>query len=458
VSDRSARVAVVGSGPAGFYAAGQLLSTSDVAVGVDMFERLPTPWGLVRAGVAPDHPKIKSVTRVYEATARKPGFRFFGNIEIGTDISPDELAVGYDAVIYAVGTPTGRRLSIPGEALPGSHAATAFVAWYNGHPDHADHAFDLDVRRAVVIGNGNVALYVARMLALAPSELGVTDTADHAIEALARSRVEEIVVLGRRGPAQAAFTNPELRELGELEDADVVVDPADAVLDEYSSRFLESDAANATARRNVELIAGYAARPPVGKAKRIVLRFLGSPVRILGEERVEGVRIERNELVACPDGSLSAQPTGATEDLEAGLVLRSIGYVGSPIPGVPFDGRRGTIRNVDGRVTGEDGTWIPGLYTAGWVKRGPSGVIGTNKKCAQETVRALLADLAAGRLPVPASDPDRLIAQLRARGATVVDYSGWEAIDTYERGRGEPLGRPRVKLVRRPELLQRSVR
>jgi ferredoxin/flavodoxin---NADP+ reductase len=448
------RVAIVGSGPAGFYAAGQLLSAKSLAVEVDLFDRLATPWGLVRAGVAPDHPKIKSVTRVYEKTARRPGFRFHGNVEVGTDVTHDELAAAFHAVLYAVGAPTDRRLGIPGEDLPGSHAATDFVAWYNGHPDYADLRFDLSPRRAMVIGNGNVALDVARMLALTPEELAPTDTADHAIEALATSGIEEIVVVGRRGPAQAAYTNPELRELADLAGADVIVDPAEVVLDPDSRAFIESDAAVGTARRNVEIVAGFAAREPEGRPRRIVLRFLASPIEIVGTDRVEGVRLVRNEIMADADGRLSARPTAATELLEAGLVLRSIGYRGSPIPGVPFDERRATIHNAGGRATSvETGEPLPGVYTAGWIKRGPSGVIGTNKKCAQETVDLLLEDRAAGRLPEPSTDAAALLAALEARGVDLVDYAGWEAIDAHERGRGEPHGRPRVKLVRRAEHL-----
>ncbi len=451
------RVAIVGSGPAGLYAAGQLLSSKELAVEVDVFDRLATPWGLVRAGVAPDHPKIKSVTRVYEKTAAKEGFRFHGNVDVGVDVSHAELADAYHAVLYAFGAATDRKLGIPGEDLPGSHAATEFVAWYNGHPDYADRSFDLSTKRAVVVGNGNVALDVARMLVLAVDELRVTDTADHAIEALAGSQVEEVVVLGRRGPAQAAYTNPELRELAELAEADVIVDPADVELDEHSVAFIASDEADVTAKRNVEIVTEYAARAPEGKRKRVVLRFLASPVEILGTDRVEGVRIVRNELVADGSGRVSARPTDDTEVIEAGLVLRSIGYRGSPLEGVPFDERRGTIHNVGGRVT-HVGTEepLPGVYTAGWVKRGPSGVIGTNKKCAQETVDLLLEDLAAGRLPEPATEPDALLAALEERGVEVVDYAGWELIDAHEKGLGEPQGRPRVKLVHRHEHLHHA--
>jgi ferredoxin--NADP+ reductase len=438
------RVAIVGSGPAGFYAAGQLLAAGDDDARVDMFDRLATPWGLVRAGVAPDHPKIKSVTRVYERTARDPRFRFHGNVEIGRDVVHDELAAAYHAVLYAVGAATDRRLGIPGEDVPGSHPATDFVAWYNGHPDFADRVFDLSPSRAVVVGNGNVAIDVARMLALTPDELAGTDTADHALAALRHGSVEEIVVLGRRGPAQAAFTNPELRELADLAGADVVVDPADVELDEHSRALMESDGADVTMRRNVEILRDYAARPPGGKRKRIVLRFCASPVEILGSERVTGVRIARNQLVRSDSGALSARATGETEVLDAGLVLRSIGYRGTPVPGVPFDEAGGTIANVGGRVTG-----LPGTYAAGWIKRGPSGVIGTNKKCAQETVTLMLQDAAAGRLPEPAGEPGALLARL----GDVVDYAGWEAIDAHERSLGEPHGRPRVKLVRHESLL-----
>jgi ferredoxin--NADP+ reductase len=440
------RVAVVGSGPAGFYAAGQLLSDKERTVEVDVFDKLATPWGLVRYGVAPDHPKIKSVTRVYEKTAAKAGFRFHGNVEVGVDVSHDELAAAYHAVLYTIGAAKDRRLGIPGEDLAGSHAATEFVAWYNGHPDYADHEFDLNARTVVVVGNGNVALDVARMLALDVSELAVTDTADHAIEALEHAGVEEIVVLGRRGPAQAAFTNPELRELADLRDADVIVDAPEGT-------WVGLEGIEPTNERNVEILRGYQAAAPQGRKKRIVLRFGVSPVEILGTDRVEGVRIVHNELVE-DEGRVSARPTGETEVIEAQLVIRSVGYTGSPLPGVPFDDGRGTIHNHCGRVTHvgtEDA--LPGVYTAGWVKRGPSGVIGTNKKCAQETVDLLLEDLQAGKLPAPTSTPNQLLDALEERGVEVVDYAGWELIDAHEKSLGEPNGRPRVKLVRRAEHL-----
>ncbi len=450
------RVAIVGSGPAGFYAAGQLLANAEPVVRVDMFDRLMTPWGLVRFGVAPDHPKIKSVTRVFEKTARLPGFCFHGNVEVGVDVTHDELAAAYHAVLYAVGTPGDRRLGIPGEELPGSESATEFVAWYNGHPDYADMDFDLSSRRAVVIGNGNVALDVARMLALSVHELQVTDIADHSIELLRASNIEEIVVLGRRGPAQAAFTNPELRELADLDLADVIVDPAEIELDPESAATLET--ADGTIQRNVETLTRYAALTPSGKPRRVLLRFLASPVAIEGSDRVEALVVERNELVAGEDGTLKACPTGVTERIETGLVLRAVGYVGKPLPGVPFDDRRQTVLNEGGRVLDPESLApIPGLYAAGWIKRGPSGVIGTNKKCAQETTSCVIEDFTAGRLSTPTDSPDALLARLREGGVNVIDYSGWEAIDAHERALGEPHGRPRVKLVRRDEQLKRAV-
>ena len=450
------RVAIIGSGPAGFYAAGHLLKSKshpDLNVQVDMFDRLPTPWGLVRGGVAPDHPNIKAVSRVYEKTAQHPEFRFHGNVEFGRDLDHGDLAERFHAVIYAVGAQTDRRMGIPGEDLPGSWAATAFVAWYNGHPDYRDLEFDLSHERAVVVGNGNVAADVARMLALTREELAQTDVADHALEVMAGSKVREIVVLGRRGPAQAAFTNPELLELGEMTDADVFVEARDAEMDPLSRAWLESEAASATVRKNVEILGGYAGRIPAGKRRRIVLRFLVSPVEILGTDRVEGIRICRNELHE-ENGRLRARATAATEELECGLVFRSIGYRGMPLPGLPFDERAGTIPNDGGHIlVGEEP--LLGEYVVGWIKRGPTGIIGTNKRDALETVSMVLADVDAGRVREPA-DPDRgsLEALLDDRAPDHVTYAGWEAIDRTEKRAGEPHGRPRVKLCSFEELLE----
>jgi ferredoxin/flavodoxin---NADP+ reductase len=444
------RAAIVGAGPSGFYAADQLIRAG---FEVDLYDALPTPFGLVRAGVAPDHPKIKSVTRVYAKTAGHDAFRFFGGVGLGTDVSRDDLLARYHAVVYAVGTATDNRLGIPGEDRPGSHAATEFVAWYNGHPHFADQMFDLNGGRAVVIGNGNVAIDVARMLVLDPGELAPTDTADHALAAFGAAGVTEVVLLGRRGPAQAAFTNPELRELGELKRADVIVDPAQ----------LEGieEPEETTRRRNVEILREYAGRQPAGKSHRLELRFLRSPVEILGEGDngpVTGVRVAVNRLTSTEDGRVLAEPTGDEEVIECGLVLRSIGYRGTRIPGIPFDERRGLIRNVGGRVETHEGI-CRGEYVVGWIKRGPSGVIGTNKKDAADTVARITEDLATGALNQPADpDPDATLAWLAQRVPDLVTWEGWEAIDAHESSLGEPTGRPRVKLVRVEELVRASRR
>jgi ferredoxin--NADP+ reductase len=443
VSD-SLRVAVVGSGPAGFYAADALLKSEEPAVEVDLLDRLPTPWGLVRLGVAPDHENIKAVSRAFEKTAAKPGFRFFGNVEVGSSVSHEELLELYDAVVYTVGAQTDRRLNIPGEDLPGSWPATAFVAWYNGHPDFQELDFDLATERVVVIGNGNVAIDCARMLALTADELEPTDTVDEAAEAIVRAPIREILMLGRRGPVQAAFTPPELKELGELAGAEPVVDAHDLELDDASRRELEAD--RDRARRNFDLLQEYAAREPEGKPRRIELRFLTSPVAILGDDRVEGVEVVRNELVE-EDGRIVARPTGETEVIECGLVLRSVGYKGVPLAGVPFDERSGTIPNDRGRVQGAERT-----YAAGWIKRGPSGVIGTNKKDATETIELLLEDARAGSLAAPARrDLGELLDE---KGVHYVEYEGWQAIDAAERAAGEPRSRPRVKLTAWERLLE----
>ena len=443
------RAAIVGAGPSGFYAADQLIKTG---FEVDLYDALPTPFGLVRAGVAPDHPKIKSVTRVYTKTAAAPAFRFFGGVRLGDDVTREELLDRYHAVVYAIGTATDTRLGIPGEDRPGSHAATEFVAWYNGHPYYAEKTFDLDVRRAVVIGNGNVAIDVARMLVLDPDELAPTDTADHAIDAFGEAAVSEVVLLGRRGPAEAAFTNPELRELGELVRADVLVNRAQ--LDDVA------EPEDTTRKRNVELLRDYAQREPSGKSHRIELRFLRSPVEILGEGDdgpVTGVRVAINRLETSEDGRVRAVPTDEQEVIECGLVLRSIGYRGYPIAGIPFDERRGLIRNTGGRVCYEDGTPCLGEYVVGWIKRGPSGVIGTNKKDAADTVARIAEDLEAGALRAPVEpDADAVDAWLGDRVSGLVKWNGWEAIDAHECSLGEPAGRPRVKLVREAELIEAS--
>jgi ferredoxin--NADP+ reductase len=447
---RPLHVAIVGSGPAAFYAAGHALASEDPVVEVDMLERLPTPWGLVRLGVAPDHPQLKTVSRAFEKIAARPGFRFLGNVEIGRSVTHDELLERYDAVIYAVGSQTDRRLGIPGEDLPGSWPATELVAWYNGHPDFQGLEFDLSAERAVVIGNGNVALDVARMLALTREELAPTDTTDDAIEAIVDSGLQEILVLGRRGPVQAAWTSTELQELGGLAGADVLVDREELELEPASAAELE--ASSNIVHRNVEILREFAMHRPSGKPRVVRLRFRVSPVAIIGEERVEGVEIVHNRLEADEHGSVRAAPTDEREVISCGLVFRSVGYRGVGVPGAPFDERAGTMPNDGGRVLDEQGFPIPGLYCAGWIKRGPTGVIGTNKKDATETVDALLEDARAGRLPDGAHGTiDELLAE---RESEVVTYAGWEAIDAEEKERGEPQGRPRVKLGTWAELLR----
>jgi ferredoxin/flavodoxin---NADP+ reductase len=448
------RVAVVGSGPAGFYAAGALLDAEE-PIEVDMIERLPTPWGLVRLGVAPDHPKLKTVSRAFEKIALKPGFRFIGNVEVGRDLVHDDLIRLYDAVVYAVGSQTDRRLEIPGEDLPGSWSATEFVAWYNGHPDFQELDFDLDVDRAVVVGNGNVALDVARMLALTPEELAPTDTTDPAIEVIGAATPNEILILGRRGPAQASWTTQELKEMGDLAGADVAVDPAELELDPVSEAALEHDT---NGRRNMEVLRELAARPPAGKPTTVRFRFYVSPTAIHGDGRVESIELVRNRLEE-QDRRLVAVPTDERETIDCGLVFRSVGYRGVALPDLPFHERRGTIQNEGGRVIGDEGEPVTGVYCAGWIKRGPTGIIGTNKKDATETVQLLLEDARAGRLlHDEAATAEAVEALLAERGARPVLYAGWTTIDELERAAGEKLGRPRVKLRTWDELLEAAER
>ena len=448
------RVAIVGAGPAGAFAAACLLRAHG-EVEIDLFERLPTPWGLLRGGVAPDHQEIKRLQDTFERETLERGCRLLANVEVGVDISHTELMRHYTAVIYATGAQTDKSLGFPGEDLAGSWAATEFVAWYNGHPDYRDREFDLSGRRAVVIGNGNVAADVTRMLTLSCAELERTDVADHALEALRASCIEEVVVLGRRGPAQAAFTSAELRELGRLDGVDVRVEPAEVELDPVSQAWLDEEG-TFTARKNVELLREYAARPPrPHAARRIVLRFLRSPVRIRGSERVEAVDVQRNRIVRGEDGRLRARAVDEeVETIECGLVLRSVGYRAVPLPDVPFDERYFVLPNHQGRVLAGDGELLPGVYTVGWIKRGPTGILGTNKRDAEETVERLAEDLKSGTLPAPPhparEEIDSLLAQ---RKPDLVGVEDWRAIDRHELELGREGQRPRVKLASRDELL-----
>lgn len=438
------RVAIVGAGPAACYAAEELLVHSDVEV--EVFEKLPNPWGLIRAGVAPDHPGTKAISDSFDWTAAKDGFQFHLNVEVGRHLSHQDLLDHHHAVIYAVGAQHDRRLDIPGEDLPGSHAATEFVAWYNGHPGHADARFDLSGERVVIVGNGNVALDVARILTMSVDELAATDIADHALEALRHSKVREVVLLGRRGPAQAAYSVPEFLALGDLAGVDVVIDPADLELDSGTAGQFDRGEFDPSTVFKMRLAREFADRTTDPGHRRIVFRYLTSPTGVVGDDRVEAVAVVRNELVLGDDGVMAARPTATVEQVPASLLLRSIGYRGRAVPGMPFDERRGVVPNDHGRVL-HAGSTVDGVYVTGWIKRGPNGVIGTNKSCAKDTVARLLEDFQAGRLDRPVgsrTDLNRLVA---ARQPARIDYRGWQAVDAAERARGAASGRPRVKLT-----------
>ena len=450
------RVAVVGSGPAAFYAVEHLFKQAALVAEVDMFERLPAPHGLVRFGVAPDHAKIKTVTRAYDTIAANPRFRFFGNVEFGRHVILSDLARYYHQVVFATGAQTDRQMGIPGEDLIGSHPATEFVAWYNGHPDYRDYTFDLSVERAAVVGVGNVAIDVARVLMRTPEELVTTDIAAHALEALRESRIREVFLLGRRGPAQAAFTNPEVKEIGEMDDADVIVRPDEVVLDPLSRAQVEA-ADDRTLVKKIEILQGYAQRPPAGKRRRLHVRFLVSPVELVGDglAHVRGMRLMRNRLVANDSGGINAEATGEIQDLDVGLVFRSVGYRGVAIPGVPFDEKRGVVPNEKGRVLDPGSRQpVPGLYAAGWIKRGPSGVIGTNKPDSAETVGSMVADVVAGRHWQPSdATAEAAEAFVRARQPFAISYADWRRIDALECSNGAACGRPRLKFASAEEML-----
>jgi ferredoxin--NADP+ reductase len=453
--DDPLRVAVVGSGPAGFYTVQHLFQAPDLQVTVDMFDRLPTPFGLVRHGVAPDHQKIKSVTAVYHKLAGKPGFRFFGNVAYGRDITLAQLCSHYHQVVFCTGAQTDRRLGIPGEDLAGSHPATEFVAWYNGHPDYADLRFDLSHEGAVVVGVGNVAVDVARILCRSVEELAATDIADHALDALRASRVKVVHLVGRRGPVQAAFTNPEAKELGELEGTETSALAEELELDELSREALESGADKST-RRKVEILRGLADRRQPDRPRKLILRFLLSPVEILGDDRgcVSGVRLVRNELYRADSRALKARATDRFETLKAGLVFRSVGYHGVPLPELPFREDWGIVPNEDGRIVEAPGSAaLPGLYVAGWIKRGPTGVIGTNKADAQATVAGMLEDLRSGTTLHPTqTGPDLVPRRLADGGVRYVSYDDWLKLDALEVRAGRSQGRPRVKFTTREQI------
>lgn len=415
-----------------------------------MLERLPVPFGLVRSGVAPDHAKLKQVIEVYSRIAEMPGFSYHGNVRVGNDISIDELCAAYHAVILTCGAEADKALGVDGENLPGSHAATEFVGWYNGHPDYRDRQFDLSHERAVIIGQGNVAADVARILAKTPEELAGTDIAGHALETLRSSCIREIYVVGRRGPAQAKFTSKELKEFGELHACEPYIAPAELELNDASTTEL-AQPGNAGAKKVMEIFADFAARPPLPGRRRVVFTFLKSPARLLGNSRIERIVFEKN-LLTGEAMSQSARGTGAFEELETGLLFRSIGYRGVAMPGAPFDARAGVIPNSEGRVL-EDGQVVPQLYVAGWIKRGPTGIIGTNRADSVATVASLVADLpklsAAGRKPGFAS----IQSLLQRRSVRPVSFADWKIIDAAEIARGAQNGKPREKFTCVKEML-----
>ena len=451
---RPLRTAIVGSGPSGFYAADALLRQEDVVVDVDIFDRLPTPYGLVRFGVAPDHQKIKNVIRIYERTAAHPRFRFFGNVQFGRDLQAEDLKAHYDQVVFAVGNETDRRLNIPGETLQGSYTATAFVAWYNGHPDYVDAHFNLDHQRVVVVGIGNVAMDVARVLAKSPDELAKTDISDYALESLRKSRVKEIVILGRRGAAQAAFTPKEIKEIGALDGVDLVVDPTDVALDEESSKLL---ADNKQARQNVTYLTEKSAEGLGTNPKKVFLRLLRSPVEITGENGgVTGVKIEKNALYKDDKGSLRPRGTEEYETLSCGAVFRSVGYHGVPLPGVPFHEKWGIIPNERGRVVDpKTRQFVPGQYVVGWIKRGPSGLVGDNKPDSAETVRCMMEDIDGKVAPVSEDkQPQAVERLLSSRNIVYLTFADWKKLDALETENGKMAGKVRDKFVSLSDMLK----
>ena len=438
------RVAIIGSGPAGFYAAEALLRRTDTVVHVDMFDRLPTPYGLVRGGVAPDHQSIKAVIRVYEKTAARPTFRFLGNVCLGRDVTVEELRRHYHQIVYAVGNEADRRLGVPGEGIPRCTPASVFIGWYNGHPDYRHAQIDLSASRVAVVGNGNVAIDAARILLRTPAELEKTDIAAHALEALRNSRVREVFILGRRGPEQASFTPPELKELGEMEDVDPVV-----AADELAGCVIPETAGNSQQEKNLKILQSFAARGYGTKNKKLHLRFLVSPTEVIADAagKVGGIALEKNRLEIRPDGTAAARGTGEIEILEVGMVLPAIGFALDRIAGVPYDEKARIIANEDGRVVDPvSRTVIANEYVVGWARTGPQGLIGSHKGASAHVVEHMMADgagLETRELPAP----DALGVLLRERGVKIVSFDQWKQLDDVEQARGELRGAPRDKIV-----------
>ena len=440
--ERPLRVAIVGSGPSGFYTA-EALSKKDINIKVDMFDKLPVPYGLVRYGVAPDHFKIKNVTKIFEKTAVKPKFSFLGNVMVGKNISVFELSKFYDAIVFAYGTESDRRLGIKGEDLEGSYTATEFVAWYNGHPDFQSRHFDLSHEVAVVVGNGNVAMDVARVLCKTTDELEKTDISQNALDVLSESKIKEVHLYGRIGPVQASFTAKEIREMGDLADCYPVIDPQDLVLNESSQKELE-DPLNAGKKKNFEILSKFPAIAPNERKRKFVMHFYRSPIEIIGKEQVQKAKFEINTLSGEPNKQ-KVRGTGKFEEIDCGILFRSVGYSGVSIEGLPFSEQAGIIPNQAGRVIDEDKIKT-GWYVAGWIKTGPVGVIGTNKPSAEETVKSLIQDL--DRLnPCETPDSDAVFKFLKDRDVRVVTFENWKTIDAAEIQRGSILGKPREKFA-----------
>ena len=448
-SERPLRVAVIGSGPSGFYAIAALFKADGVEAGVDLFDRLPTPFGLVRGGVAPDHQKIKNVIRVYNRTAQHERFRFFGNVEFGRDLTIEDLKRHYDHIVYATGNESDRKMGIPGEDLAGVYSATEFVGWYNGHPDFQDRSFDLaSARRVAVVGNGNVAMDVTRVLVRSPDELAPTDITAESLAALRESSVEEVVLLGRRGPAQAAFSPQEIKEIGSLDGVALLVGEDEMDLDAISRSWLEDGAAR-SATRNVDYLTEVAGAVAGDGDRRVSCRFLVSPIELLaGDDGAVGrVVIEYNELYASDDGTPRPRGTGRTETLDVDLVFKAVGYRGVPLPGVPFHESWGILPNDEGRLQTEpDGDIVPGQYVVGWAKRGPTGLIGTNSPDSTATVKKMLEDIDGVTAPPdPARAPEAVVDLLRDRGVDFVTFDDWTRLDEDEVRLGQEQDKVREK-------------
>ena len=438
------RIAIIGSGPAGFYAAEALLKRSDTTVHVDMFDRLPTPYGLVRGGVAPDHQNIKAVTRVYEKTAARPTFRFMGNVCLGRDISVDDLRQHYHQIVYAVGNEADRRLGIPGEGMTRCTPASVFIGWYNGHPDYRQAQIDLSMPRVAVIGNGNVAVDIARILLRSPVELEKTDIAEHALEALRQSQVREVFILGRRGPEQAAFTPVELKELGEMEGVDPVVAPG-----ELAGCNIPASEGSSQQEKNLKILQAFASRQPLAANKKLHVRFFVSPVEVMAgaDGGVAGLVLEKNRLVTQPDGSANVRGTGEKETLDVGMALPAIGFAAKQIDGVPYDKKTLNIANEDGRVIDPvSRAVVPNEYVVGWARTGPQGLIGSHKPASAYVAGHMAAD-GAGLEGRELPEPDAILNLLKQRGVQAVSFGSWKKLEEVEVVRGARRGAPRDKIT-----------